>query len=65
MSINSKVTKRIFESSKRWWARNSDNEITLDAYKKTFGGPDSWSIETSVKFAMNKGVNFELSDRAI
>ena len=63
--INSKVTKRIFESSKKWWARNGDKEINLEAYQKTFGGPDSWSIETSVKFEMNKGVNFELSDRAI
>ena len=63
--INSKVTKRIFESSKRWWARSADKEINLEAYRKTFGTPDSWSVETSVKFAMNKGEIFELSGRAI
>ena len=63
--INSKITKRIHESNRRWIARNSDKEITLSAYQKTFGTPDSWSIETSVKFEMNKGANFELSDRAI
>ena len=63
--INSKVTKRIFESSKKWWARNGDKEINLEAYQKTFGTPDSWDIETSIKFERNKGVNFQLSDIAI
>ena len=63
--INSKVTKRIFESSKKWWARNGDKEINLEAYQKTFGTPDSWDIETSIKFERNKGVNFQLSDRVI
>ena len=63
--INSKVTKRIFESSKKWWARNGDKEINLEAYQKTFGTPDSWDIETSIKFERNKGVKFQLSDIAI
>ena len=63
--VNSKITKRMHESNKRWIASNAAKAEELEAYQKTFGGPDSWSIETSVKFEMNKGVNFELSDRAI
>ena len=63
--INSKITKRIHESNRRWIARNADKEIHLEAYQRTFGTADTWSVETSVKFEMNKGINFQLSDRAI
>ena len=68
--INSKITKRIHESNKRWMARNAENEQTLTAYQKTFGKEDEWDFDTTIRFNKNKteemtAVNFRLSDRAI
>ena len=68
--INSRVTKRIHESNKRWMARNAENERSLTAYQKTFGKEDEWDFDTMIRFNKNKteemtAVNFRLSDRAI
>ena len=68
--INSKITKRIHESNKRWMARNAENEQTLTAYQKTFGKEDEWDFDTLIQFNRNKteemtAVKFRLSDRAI
>ena len=68
--INSKITKRIHESNKRWMARNAENEQSLTAYQKTFGKEDEWDFDTLIQFNRNKAeettaVNFRLSDRAI
>lgn len=65
--INSKITKRIHESNRKWIAENAENEIKLEAYQKTFGTSDSWSVETIIKFEKNKHTDkfFKLSDKAI
>lgn len=68
--INSKVTKRIHESSKRWMVRSAESERTLTAYQKTFGKEDEWDLDTVIQFNSNKAeetaaVKFLLSDRAI
>ena len=63
--INSKITKRIHESNKKWIAANAEKETKLEAYRKTFGTEDTWSSETIIRFERNKSQNVELTDRAI
>lgn len=65
--INSKITRRIHESNRKWIASNAEKEIKLEAYQKTFGTADSWSMETTIRFEKNKYTdNFaEISDRVI
>lgn len=63
--INSKITKRIHDSNKRWIAANAEKEIKLEAYKKTFGTADTWNSEIVIKFERNKTYNYELEDKVI
>ena len=60
--VNSKITKRIHESNKRWIANNAVKADELEAYHRTFGTPDTWDDLTRLKF---EGENFQLSDIAI
>ena len=63
--INSKITRRIHDSNKRWIAANAEKEIKLEAYKKTFGTAEIWNRETVIKFERNKTYNYELEDKVI
>ena len=63
--INSKITKKMHESNKKWIATNAEKEIKLEAYKKTFGTADTWTTETAIRFERNKTYNYELEDKVI
>lgn len=60
--VNSKITKRIHESNKRWIASNAVKSEELEAYRTAFGTPDTWDEITQLKF---DNANLQLSDIAI
>ncbi len=52
--IDKRITKSVHQSSRAWKRQNAEKEEQLQCYKKTFGNPSEWDLDTVVNFNKNK-----------